>query len=131
MAINIKKLETKLKEWQEVAQTLSCIKKLEADLRTEIADIATEGKTGKFKKNFIVDGIEYTINCATSLSIDKNTFDYDSLLEDSKSCFTIEYKLNKKALTSCNNEHAVKEVNNVLIEKPSMPTIKIKGQEDE
>lgn len=131
MAIDQNKLSSLITKWRAASEQLATAKEEENTLRLAVASLVAEGKTGKFKKSVVVSGVEYIVNFGTSLSIDKDVFDYPALIPDAKFCFNTEYKLDKKALKACANKDAVKQVVSVLIEKPSMPTIKIKGQDDE
>lgn len=126
-------IESLLKEWEVLKRQLSDVKEKEMDVRVSIATLAAEGKTGKLKKSFDVDGKTFVVNCGTTLSLDKEVYEKIklNLKPDAKACIKMTPSLDKKAFDNLNNPVAQKQIISMLVEKPSTPTIKIKGENED
>ena len=124
--------ESKVETWEMLQIQLKMLKEDEMKLRLEIADHVSNGQVGKFKKEFEADGHTFVVSFGTTLSVDQKLYYEmeDELKEMGVDCFKHSVGLDKRKYNQIDSSVALFAINKVLIEKPSAPTIKRKGDKD-
>lgn len=129
-------IEEKMAKHKKLQAQLKELKKEEMDLRTDIVTSVFRSRDfGKKVLEFspelyedyqqqIDDAIfEATINKGKDIGIDKEAFDYDLLDNDEKEAITFTPKLSKTVYNKLFNK---KNLQTMLIEKPTAPTVSYK-----
>lgn len=124
--------ESKVEAWEMLQIQLKMLKEDEMKLRLEIADHVANGQVGKFKKEFESDGHTFVVSFGTTLSVDQNLYHEmkDVFNGMDVDCFKQTVGLDKRKYNQIDSSVVLFAVNKVLIEKPSAPTIKRKGDKD-
>lgn len=130
------KLEDKIVEQQKLVNTIKEMQKNEKQFRQEILEeLFGQNNSGTLKTmvgDFVVTGT-YGTTTKFSQSEITQAIEDDVLSSECYDAIETEYKLNKKVFNEM-PDHITDELNEYLIVKPSLPTIKValaKVDEDE